>query len=277
MALVEMKKLRETQLLELKLLKKIKEICESENICYYLVGGTALGAVRHRGFIPWDDDIDVAMPRKDYEKFIRVAPKYLDKGQRVLHYSLVRSYFDCSMKLVDTNTSYIMKTNNGIKKQHIWVDIFPIDGSAESSMGNKIHYLRVYFLRMLIAVYNLNTIQFNPSRAKWKRIIIAVAKRIPVKRLINPRRINKRIDRLLTKYPTCKSKRIGNFLGAYQEKELVPNDYFGNGVVWTFEDDQFKIPSKYNLYLTHIYGDYMKLPPKEKQIPRHSVIDIIYK
>lgn len=273
--LVDIKNLRETQLYELELLKKFKEICDAEGFKYYLVGGTAIGAVRHNGFIPWDDDIDVALLRDDYDRFISVSQKYLRPGQEVLHYSINSDYQDSSMKLIDKRICFRMKTDTSIIEQNIWIDIFPLDGTKKVPFAQKFHYYHIYFLRMLLAYYYLEKIQFNSERSRWKKTLITIAQRVPVNRLIKPEKVRIKIDRLLRNTRVDKQGNIGNYLGAYGLREFVPYDFFGNGSFRVFEDEYFTLPAKVEEYLTNIYGDYMVLPPVDKQVPRHSVLEII--
>lgn len=273
--MVELDKLREAQMYELELLKKFKEICEAEGFKYYLIGGTAIGAIRHHGFIPWDDDIDVALLRDDYDKFIHIAGKYLESGQDVLHHSITPEYTDCTMKLVNKNISFNINTDNSVITQNIWIDIFPLDGTATNRFKQQFHYYRVYFLRMSLAYYYLEKIQYNSERAGWKKSLISLAQHLPVNKLVNPKRIRNKIDRALRKVHVNPSGLIGNYLGAYGQKEILPYYVFGNGCCRVFEDAEFLLPEDIETYLEHIYGDYMQLPPEEKQVPKHSVVEVI--
>ena len=274
--MIDVKDFRETQLLEYELLKKIKEICNKEGLSYYLLGGSIIGAVRHQGFIPWDDDIDVGMMRSDYEKFKSLANKYLDSNQVVLHYELDDSYKDYSMKLVNKKAYFIMKTENSEIKQYVWIDIFPIDGTPDSAFIKWVHYHRIYLYRMMMAYYYLDSIQVNSNRANWKKVLISIARKLPINKLVNPNRVLKKLDKSLKAFPPEKSNIVGNYIGAYKEKEFVPLSYFGEGMAMKFEGEEFVVPKESDKYLTQIYGDYMQLPPIEKQVPKHNVIDVVY-
>ena len=124
--MVDYGNLREAQLLELELLKKFRDICDAEEMHYYLLGGTAIGAVRHGGFIPWDDDIDVGLLREDYDRFISAAAKYLSSEQKILHYSLDRKYPDYTMKLVNSKVYYLTQREKRTVKQNILNPVDPI-------------------------------------------------------------------------------------------------------------------------------------------------------
>ena len=273
--MIEHEKLREMQMKELELLKSFRDICKEEGICYYLIAGTAIGAIRHKGFIPWDDDIDVALKREDYLRFLEVAKKYLPEGQVLQHNSLNDSYTDVTAKLIDEKSFFRIRTNSDVTENNIWIDIFPLDGAPNNKIIRKLHFKHIYFLRMMMAYYYLDAIQYNEERSKWKKTLIQIAKKIPINKIINPVKIRRKIDKLLMKYPASKSKTLGNYYGAYQDREILPADVYGNGCEVVFEDDIYTVPAKYDAYLRNVYGDYMRLPPEEKRVPKHSVIDVI--
>lgn len=268
-------KLREAQLAEIELLKKFKYICEKENIQYFLLGGTAIGAVRHGGFIPWDDDIDVALFRSDYDNFISISDKYLEANQKLLHYSVDESYPHYGMKLVDTEINFVLKKESGLSNQHIWIDIFPIDGSPNISVFRKLHYYKIYLVRMQLAFCYISNLKYDEQRLFWKKVLIAVSKKVPIGKLLNPTKIKEKLDKDLRKYPVERSRIVCNYIGAYHQKEFVPKSFFSNGSVVRFENEEYFAPKEVDKYLKHIYGDYMSLPPTEKQIPKHLVVDII--
>lgn len=271
-----MENLRRAQLLELDLLKKFKEICEKEHITYYLLGGTAIGAVRHQGFIPWDDDIDVALLRDDYDKFILVSGKYLEPGQKVLHYSIDESYQDYTMKLVNANASYLTQRENSVVKQNIWIDIFPLDGAPNNPIVRFLHFRKLDFIKLLLGFHYIDRVRINKDRSVLKKMAIAFGKKLPIGRLVNPTREKKKMDVEFKKYSVSKSSMIGNYMGAYGAKEFFPKDYFDKGCKVVFEGGEYTAPRELTKYLTHQYGDYMKLPPVEQQIPKHNIIDIVF-
>lgn len=273
--MVDNEKLREAQLLECELLKKFKEICERENIQYYLLGGTAIGAVRHQGFIPWDDDIDVALFRNDYDKFISLAKKYLDQGIVIQHFSLDPDYQDYTMKLANAKVSFLTQQERVVEKKNIWIDIFPLDGAPQNSIIKWFHFRRLDFLRMQLAFHYIKNVRIDENRAMWKKVLVRVARRVPIGKVINPSKVKKKIDREFRKYPVEKSDYIGNYMGAYHEREFFPKSYFAEGLEVEFENEKYQAPKELDKYLTHQYGDYMKMPPIEKQAPKHNIIDVV--
>lgn len=273
--MVDYGKLREAQLLELELLKKFREICDAEGLHYYLLGGTAIGAVRHTGFIPWDDDIDVGLIREDYEHFLKVAPNYLAADQRVLHYALDGNYVDYTMKLVNSKVSYLTQREETRVQQNIWIDIFPIDGVPNSDIQKWLHFRRLDLIRLKLAFHYIKDIRIDKDRATWKKFLVWFAKKVPVGKLIDPSKEKQKLDREFKKNPVSESDYIGNYMGAYHEREFFPATYFAEGCKVTFEGEQFTAPKELDKYLTHQYGDYMKLPPESSRVPKHYVLEIL--
>lgn len=145
---------------ELKVMKIIKEICEKENIRYFMIGGTLLGAIRHKGFIPWDDDVDLAMPRKDYEKFLEACNKYLPSNVFVQNFRTDNKYRYYITRVLNKNILVEEKRFIGVDTPQAYasVDIFPIDGSPNIKFFRDIHYLRVMIRRFLISLCYRDTI-----------------------------------------------------------------------------------------------------------------------
>ena len=248
----ENENLKRAQIELSKLLVEFKKICEKENLTYYLIGGTLLGAVRHRGFIPWDDDIDVGMPREDYQKFIKVAPKYLPNGLEVLHYSLDPEYQDYTMKVINNNVAYITKQTNLLVEKKLWIDIFPIDGSPKTNLHKWFHYRKIDFHRMLIAFHYIKYVRIDPNRNICKRLLVKFAQIIPIGKLIDPNKQKSSIDKELMKYSPKNSETIGTLMGAYHSKEMVNKKLFGKGSTVSFEGVSYHAPASVDLYLRHI-------------------------
>lgn len=266
--------LRQAQLLEKKLLDVVVDICKKENLQYYLLGGTALGAIRHEGFIPWDDDIDVGMPRKDYDKFIEVASKYTGNGVELYHYSSKEGYADYTAKLVSTHSYFVTEREGGSSVQQIWIDVFPIDGSPNSSLLRWLHYRKLDVLRGLLAIRYIDQVHINHNRSKAKIMIINIAKKIPLGRLINPIKVCSIIDLVFRANDISKSIYAGNYMSPYHERDMFNSKIFGSGTMVRFEGDQYYAPELVHEYLNHLYGDYMKLPPIDQQFPKHQILDI---
>lgn len=255
--------------IDLRLAKEFIKICKKHKLNYYVIGGTFLGAIRHKGFIPWDDDMDIAMPRDDYEKFMKVANEELPSDMRLDTFYNNEEHRYFLPRLVDLNTEITEKRFEKIgKKSHLFIDIFPIDGTPNNPLLRKIHYFRILFNRMLVSMYYIDTIDPVRKRKTYEKILISIGKVLPFKWFVNPKKRLMKIDKLLKKQKIEKSNNIGTIMGAYRTREIVPKEYFGKPTKYKFEDITVTGPEKYDEYLTHMYGDYMT-PPKNTTSNEH--------
>ncbi len=260
----------EIHAIDLKLAKEFVKICKKYNLNYYIIGGTFLGAVRHKGFIPWDDDMDIAMPRNDYEKFLEVANKELPTNMRLDTFYNNEKHRYFLPRLVDLDTEITEKRFEKVGiKSHLFIDIFPIDGTPNNKILRKIHYFKILFYRMLVSMYYIDTIDPVRKRKTYEKILITIGKIIPVKWFVNPKKTLIKIDNILKKQKIENSNNIGTIMGAYRTREIVPKEYFGKPTKYQFEDINMTGPEKFDEYLTHMYGDYMT-PPKNNNNEHYS-------
>jgi len=257
--------IRKLQLVELDILKEIVKICDNNNLRYFLLGGTFLGAVRHKGFIPWDDDIDIGLPRPDYEKLFKIVYKQLPKNLNVLSYKNVNGYYHYVPKIV--NKSIVIKNKASLreKTEYAWIDIFPIDGMPNNLVLRKIHKLNLLFTRMSINYSCFSTIvKVNlKQRPPIEKILIYIGKILPVEKMFNRDKSFKRLDRLLKKYNYNSSNYVVNFMGAYKFKEMFPKKIYDEIQKYQFEDMKLTAPKNYDYVLKQMYGDYMEMPSEE--------------
>lgn len=241
----------------LSIVKEYLKICKKHNLKYYIIGGTFLGAVRHKGFIPWDDDVDIAMPRKDFEILMKVANDELPANLRLLTFYNDKNFRYYLPKIVDLNTEIVEKRFEHLgEKSHIFIDIFPIDGTPNNTILRKIYYFRILFNRMLVSYYYKDTMDKDRKRKLYEKILIFIAKVLPTKKIINPKKRLAKIDKLLKKQSYERSNYVGTIMGAYRTREIVPKKYFGTPTKYKFEDIYLTGPEMFEEYLTHIYGDY---------------------
>ena len=241
-----MSKVRQIQLGELSLLEKYIEICTKHNLRYYALGGTLLGAIRHKGFIPWDDDMDLGMPRKDYEKFLEIC-------QNELPSNVILRIHDDNLG----NTS-IMDTSLQIEFGGVvcspFIDVFPLDGYPSDGFHYFLHTNKIKYYRALSKISVINRLH-NRDRGFFENSIVKVSKILHLDKLQNT----------IKKYDFETSDLVGNVLGSYRERELAYKEVFGEPQLLDFETIKISGHADPDAYLTKIYGDYMKLPEESEQ------------
>lgn len=247
---------QEIQSLELNILKSFKTFAQKNNIIYYLYGGTLLGAIRHKGFIPWDDDIDICIPRNSYNKLIKLVKenRYIENTAYKFCLPLDDNYIYPYIKIVDTNTIVYEKD---IKKEYclgVWIDIFPLDEfpktNTEIKKVVKKHSIYKFFNKIYVSG-NLST--------TTKKVIAFFAKIFYS--IICFNKDNKYwVTKILLLVQNYDSNYIGNLVWPNQYREIFNKSIYSTTLECQFEDDLFPIPSGYDEYLTNMYGNYMELP-----------------
>lgn len=267
--------LKDIQNAALEILIEFVRICDENHLNYYISGGTYLGAVRHHGFIPWDDDVDVAMPRKDYDAFLKIAPKQLDPRFKLKYYRHQDNIIHYFAKIEDSRFQLIDNTASIPRKVDLWIDIFPLDGLPENAIVRKFHKFRLLTLRGLfkLSLFDEIVMQSNHDRPWYENAVIAVAQKIDFSKILSPYKRMEALDKALSKYDFYKSTYIMNFMGSYKFKSVMDREkIYAEGAMYDFEGHKFHAPKDYNAYLSQIYGDYMKLPPEDKRNWHQTVI-----
>lgn len=249
--------LREIQLSELNILTEFDKFCRKNNLHYSLVGGTLLGAVRHKGFIPWDDDIDVAMSRPDYERFIKLFSEKREEFPDCFELTSDRGKdaINPFLKLVDKNIT--TQSDTGERCNFLWIDIFPIDGYPSTveltqKMQKKVRWLR--------RIFSYNYKNFKKLKGGFRKLFYIYAKIYGGKRAFN------KLQALSHKYPYSESQFVGEVAwGFYGIGERLIKSEFEKTVELEFEGHSFQAMSCWEKYLSGIYGDYMQLPPEDKR------------
>ena len=260
---------------DMEIVKAVVSLCDKHGWTYYMLGGTMLGAIRHGGFIPWDDDIDLGMPRDDYEKFLEIAPKELPEHLRVINYRNDPNYQYYITRVQDTDTKVEEeRIGNDSRYTHASIDIFPIDGTPNNKLLRKIYFFRVLYHRALMSLCYKDSIDRKRKRSKKEKALLFIMEHLPVEKLTTPYKQKCKIDKLLRKQKVEGSKYIGNIMGAYRTREIVPAEYYGKGAMYTFEDTELRGLEQYENYLTHTYGDYMQLPPEDQRKTHFKILEI---
>ena len=256
------KQLERLHQIEREMLKVLIKVCSENGLRYFLLGGSCLGAVRHGGFIPWDDDIDVGLPREDYDKLMGLSDQFPS------YYFLQNmdsdpEYMLCFAKLRDSRTTYIEKSIRNWKINHgVYIDIFPLDHYTDR--GGFFFRCRDRVLKSRVAA------EFTVER-KWSaKFLLNLTKVLcPDAHVAASKR-----DRWIRS--ARKGEMVANYGGAWGHKETMPRAWFGEGKEILFEGLNVRIPENSDAYLTQLYGDYMTPPPPEKRVGHHyaNIVDL---
>lgn len=262
---MEKEKLRQLQLVQLSIMEDIHRVCYNNNLKYYLVYGSALGAIRHKGLIPWDVDIDIAMPRKDYEAFVDDISMQLKPEFVCVSYKSVEKYLPPHALVLMKNTKIIDLTGQRqsiYRPSEIFVDIFPLDVCPESKLAKKIQDVSLRIIKR---------IKYRKASFIYKgNGVLKIAVKRTIKgglSLFSWRFLNRLQDKIMTNYNlTSHSGLLCSMVGAYgYEKNSVPKEWYGTPTLTEFEHTKLYVPEKVHEILVQTYGDYMCLPSEEKQ------------
>jgi len=259
--------MKRLQSIEAEMLKEFIEFCKKNSIAYFLIGGSALGAVRHQGFIPWDDDIDIGIPRPDYDRLINIPENDLPDGLIINSMYNENEYPYYFAKVCNENIIMIEEVTKHLDFRHcLYIDIFPLDGAPNSRLMQKYH---LFVIRIFKKLQNINHGMIKNHMNYGKKVLIKL-----VKLLFSRKMIYNILDRLANKYKYDNCDIIGNYFGSWGIKEIVPKKYFGDGTIMFFENGNYRIPTDYDNYLKSLYGNYLELPPEEKRKSHHSFTHI---
>ncbi|MGM0883315.1 MAG: LicD family protein [Bacillota bacterium] len=254
--------LRQMKDIELEILKKVVEFCDDNNLRYFLAGGTLLGAIRHKGFIPWDDDIDIIMPRKDYMKFLQLSNNGIGNKLKVIDAYNSTDYYYPFAKVFDSDTKLI-EHDISTKEIGVYIDIFPMDGLPTNIELSRKHINKIYYFNILrfLMIHKLKKHSRKPHLLLMSTLL---------NYLFRFKWIIKKMDELATKYDFDSCEYVAVVVSGYGQKERIEKKDFSNFVKVEFEKEYFNAPVGYERYLTNLYGNYMVLPPVDKRISHHK-------
>ena len=232
------------------------KICQRHGIPYYMLGGTMLGAVRHKGFIPWDDDMDFGVPRQYYEKLREILEKELPQPYRCCTFTNSPYVFYPYYKIEDRNTRLDSAQLKGtiIDKIGINIDIFPLDSCNKDDK-------RIKGIMKMNDAYGRIFTQSSCKSKQKNKLKSGIRLLLP----ISQQRFYNHIVKRISEIPSGDC--WANLFGHWEEKEIIPVQWYGQDVKYAFEDVEFSGLGEYDLYLKHLYGDYMQLPPEDKRKP----------
>ena len=249
--------------LELMILKDFIKICEENNLNYYMYAGSLLGTIRHKGFIPWDDDLDVIMFREDFEKFKKIFPTLNNPKYELLSNEINEDYFFFFAKIMLRHTKFGEKWNEKLNLHvGINIDIFVLDDVSNNKFSRKIQILRSFFYNPLLV-----SSAFKLDNSPFYKKFISHTLYYTLKLFnLNTSKLMKISLRSLKKYANINSKYVFDISAMLNEYPLIyKKSDFGKGKKVDFEDIKVNVPENYDEILTTLYGDYMQLPPEEKR------------
>lgn len=265
--------LRKLQLTEQKILDIFVDICTKNHLRHYLLGGSLLGAIRHGGFIPWDDDVDVCMPRKDYDIFLELADRELSEPYYLACSEHNPEYRYCFARIANREVKIKNCSANIPRIEDAWIDIIPMDGMPEGGLSLVIHKFKLKYWRAAnqLAQYD-ELVDQKRKRGMLESLAVKVAGWKIFRNIFHYPNCIRHIQNELKKYAYDDYDTVINYMAAYGFEETFPKRWFQEGASYHFEDKDYVGPIDYDAVLKQIYGEYMELPPEDQRNKHNAEI-----
>ncbi|WP_170800056.1 LicD family protein [Stutzerimonas stutzeri] len=246
-------------------LSVLAKFCDQHGICYYMVGGTLLGAVRHGGFIPWDDDIDIVIPRPDYRRLLAMIDQ-LPEPLKAIHPSNDKTTPYPFLVVRRAGSRLVIDYERPFDRG-IGVDVFPLDAVPVATWRRRLLFRFLRFMR---------SASMNKQRGYYRRQMplttrLRFALLSAVNRALPARFIYRAYDLIVAHGDVCNSVMLGNLYGLYGTREIVDRQVFGEGCWLEFEGQNFRAPEHPEQYLAAVYGDFRCMPPENLRHSGHRI------
>lgn len=265
--------IREYQLAQLELMNMVDKLCSKLHLTYYIIGGTLLGAVRHQGFIPWDPDIDIAMPRDDYEKLREYFAQNDSKRYFYQHYSTEKNHLPghALIKIKDSHVIFKAKERFATRYDGIYLDVFPLDNAPLNKRLQEKQMKKIRTIKKLISLKSTKIFNKNGATVIFIKNLTSF--------LLSPltfRYLNRKRDKVMRQYNGINNNYLVSMASHYSYwKQLMPSEIYGQPTRIEFEGLSLSAPAQISEYLTRIFGDYMKLPPEDSRWQIFNVFEKI--
>lgn len=267
--------IKDAQRVQLEILIDFDKLCKAHDIKYQLFSGTLIGAIRHNGFIPWDDDVDVCMLREEYDKFLAIGKTELGEEYFIQNYMSDPNFQSQYTKIRKNNTRYVEYMVQDVDIHHgIFIDVFPYDNVKLNTFTGNLQRATINKLKDInyCRVKRVNQSEENRFVRAKKNLTHYILKVVPKKSMDN---FIKKLSLMSNDSETKYVAELGiSTSKAMYEKFTLRKEVFYNSIEWEFEGYKFPVPKEYDYVLTKNYGDYMSLPPIEEQQPHHGIVEV---
>lgn len=265
-------KLEKVHNIQLEMALEVKRICQEHNIKYSIIAGTLLGAVRHKGFIPWDDDLDIGMLRCEYNRFIDICKHEL-KNEYFLQTWETDPGFALPIAKLRKNGTIFIEKNSSDASLHsgIYIDIFPFDNVPNNKLQQRIQDFRSYLLKRILLI-RMNYKVWQDDQL-FKKFVYKTLRIFSF--LFTNSQLRRKLYKTMIAYNNQSSEKIVTFGGAYgYKRESIKKEWLDKLIEINFENERLSAPVCHVDYLRHFYGDFMTPPPENKRYNRHDIIDV---